>query len=98
MEPIKPDGVKASSMEERIQQFQAAHDTLERCKDVVVVGGGFVGVELAAEIVGKWGKRKVTNHLHLSSTAHQHSSSSICTSLLSNVHATDAQLAGILQK
>ena len=62
VEPVKSDPVKASSVAERIRQFQVAHDALKSCKDVVVVGGGFVGVELAAEIVGKWGNSKVTTH------------------------------------
>jgi NADH dehydrogenase FAD-containing subunit len=57
-EPIKANLVKAQSVEERVRQFQSAHDILQTCEDVVVVGGGFVGVELAAEIVGKFGKSK----------------------------------------
>ena len=56
--PIKAPHDVASSPEERRAQIEAAHVTLVSAKSVVIVGGGTVGVELAAEIAGKWGRHK----------------------------------------
>ena len=56
--PIKAPHDVASSPEERRAQIEAAHATLVSAKSVVIVGGGTVGVELAAEIAGKWGRHK----------------------------------------
>ena len=56
--PIKATHDVASSPEERRVQIEAAHATLVSAKNVVIVGGGTVGVELAAEIAGKWGRHK----------------------------------------
>jgi NADH dehydrogenase FAD-containing subunit len=35
----------------RMQEFQEAHDQIAAAGSIVIVGGGTVGVELAAEIV-----------------------------------------------
>jgi NADH dehydrogenase FAD-containing subunit len=43
---------------ERIASYQAAYQRVAKAASVVVVGGGTVGVELAAEVVGKFGKTK----------------------------------------
>ncbi|GMH35871.1 hypothetical protein BSKO_03739 [Bryopsis sp. KO-2023] len=56
--PIKSDAVLESSVGERCEEYDAAHQTLKQAKRVIIVGGGTVGVELAAEIVGTWGSRK----------------------------------------
>eukprot|EP00803_Ostreobium_quekettii_P009912 evm.model.scf_942EXC.3 EVM.evm.TU.scf_942EXC.3 scf_942EXC:24897-28282(+) len=57
-DPIKPDATTQSSAADRQKQFEAAHAQLVHAKKVVIVGGGTVGVELAAEVAGKWGKKK----------------------------------------
>lgn len=53
-------------MDERRRNIATAHEELKRAKRIVIVGGGTVGVELAAEIVGKWGEGKqvklITSH------------------------------------
>lgn len=54
---ILPQG----SVAERCQELESAHELLRQAKRVIIVGGGTVGVELAAEVVGKWGEgKKVT--------------------------------------
>jgi NADH dehydrogenase FAD-containing subunit len=58
-DPIKASHNIASSPEERRAQIETAHLTLVSAKSVVIVGGGTVGVELAAEIAGTWGRHKV---------------------------------------
>ena len=57
--PIKPAGGQVSSPEERRKHIYAAHEELSSAASVLIVGGGTVGVELAAEIAGKWGRHKV---------------------------------------
>lgn len=42
----------------RMQQLKCAAEVLKASNNIVVIGGGTVGVELAAEIVGKYGKDK----------------------------------------
>ena len=44
---------------DRRLDYCAAHVELAAAHSVIVVGGGDVAVELAAEIVGKWGTRKL---------------------------------------
>jgi NADH dehydrogenase FAD-containing subunit len=44
----------------RAAQFAAEGQKLAAAEAVVVVGGGTVGVELAAEIVGRWPGKNVT--------------------------------------
>ena len=56
--PIKADHVKPSCAEQRREEITAAHRVLESAPSVLIVGGGTVGVELAAEIVGVWGRTK----------------------------------------
>jgi len=56
--PIKAVHDKASCADERRKEILAAHRVLEAAPSVLVVGGGTVGVELAAEIVGVWGRTK----------------------------------------
>lgn len=58
-DPIKASHDVASSPEERRAQIENAHATLVSAASVVIVGGGTVGVELAAEIAGTWGRHKV---------------------------------------
>lgn len=56
--PIKAVHDKASCAEERRDDISAAHRVLKSAPSVLIVGGGTVGVELTAEIVGVWGRAK----------------------------------------
>jgi NADH dehydrogenase FAD-containing subunit len=56
--PIKAAHDRASCAEERRDDIAAAHGVLESAPSVLIIGGGTVGVELAAEIVGVWGRAK----------------------------------------
>ena len=56
--PIKPDMTTRASVAERIAQYEHAHAHLSNAHDVVVVGGGTVGVEMAAEVAGHWTGRQ----------------------------------------
>jgi NADH dehydrogenase FAD-containing subunit len=56
--PIKAVHDRASCAEERRDDISAAHRVLESAPSVLIIGGGTVGVELAAEIVGVWGRAK----------------------------------------
>ena len=67
--PIKAASDKPCSVEDRKKIIMAAHKKLASAPSVLIVGGGTVGVELAAEIVGVWGKSKnvtiITPHSRL---------------------------------
>lgn len=67
--PIKAASDKPCSVEDRKKNIMAAHNNLASAPSVLIVGGGTVGVELAAEIVGVWGKSKsvtiITPHSRL---------------------------------
>ena len=56
--PIKAIHDRVSSVEGRRNDISAAHKVLEAAPTILVIGGGTVGVELAAEIVGDWGRTK----------------------------------------
>ena len=56
--PVKPASVTHSSLASRRQELQDASRTMQDAVNILIVGGGFVGVELAAEIVGRYGKTK----------------------------------------
>lgn len=56
--PIKAIHDRVSSVEGRRNDISAAHKVLEAAPTILVIGGGTVGVELAAEIVGVWGRTK----------------------------------------
>ena len=43
---------------QRVAELAHAADAVEHASSVAVVGGGYVGVELAAEIAGRHGKAK----------------------------------------
>ncbi|KAK9811779.1 hypothetical protein WJX72_009838 [[Myrmecia] bisecta] len=60
--PIKPLIPAQAHLPDRFAQFEAAHQQLAAAKHIVIIGGGAVGVELAAEIVGRWnkGQKQVT--------------------------------------
>jgi len=58
--PIRPDETLPSDVKERRAQFEAAQNEISAAGSVVVVGGGTVGVELAAEIIGQWPNKSVT--------------------------------------
>ena len=45
-------------MSERRKSFESANTELRIADKVIIVGGGTVGVELAAGIAAKWGRRK----------------------------------------
>lgn len=45
-------------MNNRVVELENHHTKLENCTTCVIVGGGTVGVELAAEIMGKWPNMK----------------------------------------
>ena len=51
--------VNQANAKDRRLDYCAAHNELAAAHSVLVVGGGDVAVELAAEIVGKWGTRKL---------------------------------------
>jgi apoptosis-inducing factor 2 len=42
----------------RKASYQTANGKLKKAKSVLIVGGGTVGVELAAEVAGAFGKEK----------------------------------------
>mmetsp|Transcript_21440 Transcript_21440/g.54996 ORF Transcript_21440/g.54996 Transcript_21440/m.54996 type:complete len:406 (+) Transcript_21440:177-1394(+) len=58
--PIKPDMTIPASVATRTAQFKAESQKLSAAERIVIVGGGTVGVELAAEIVGRWRNKVVT--------------------------------------
>ncbi len=51
----------------------AAHEKLREAKEVIVVGGGYVGMELVAEVVSYFPKTKVTLVEGLSTLVFSHS-------------------------
>ncbi len=55
--PIKSENVSSTN---RASDLASYHKKLERAKKVVLVGGGIVGVELAAEIICKYPQKSVT--------------------------------------
>lgn len=52
--PIRPEQTWRGTVEARVQEYERAHGTLAAATHIVVVGGGTVGVELAAELAGHW--------------------------------------------
>jgi NADH dehydrogenase FAD-containing subunit len=46
------------SMQQRLQELESSARSLAAAQSVAVVGGGTVGVELAAEIAGRFGAAK----------------------------------------
>ncbi|KZN39271.1 hypothetical protein N480_00150 [Pseudoalteromonas luteoviolacea S2607] len=52
--------VDASSLESRNNELQTYHDALKQAKDVLILGGGVVGVELAGELAYAMPHLKVT--------------------------------------
>jgi apoptosis-inducing factor 2 len=54
---IKQDNVILAS---RADTLKETHKKLVKAQDIVVIGGGLVGVELAAEIIEKYPNKKVT--------------------------------------
>ncbi|KAG7341680.1 NADH dehydrogenase [Nitzschia inconspicua] len=57
--PISPTPQELT-LENRLKGWQAAHQCLVKAKTVIVLGGGAVGVELAAEIVDHYPDKQVT--------------------------------------
>lgn len=55
--PIKEQNVLVPT---RIENLKKSNEELKKAKNVVLIGGGIVGVELAAEIIEKFPKKKVT--------------------------------------
>jgi NADH dehydrogenase FAD-containing subunit len=53
--PIKGDPGHVATLAQRQAQIAEGHADLASSKSVVILGGGPVGVELAAEIVHRWG-------------------------------------------
>ena len=53
-----PPVVQEAVLNSRLDALHAAAATLEAARSVVVVGGGYVGVELAAEVAGHYGRGK----------------------------------------
>ena len=49
---------RQTTCRERRQDFAASHAELGAARSIVIVGAGDVGVELAAEVVGKWRRSK----------------------------------------
>jgi cation diffusion facilitator CzcD-associated flavoprotein CzcO len=56
--PAVPCGAPGAALAARRAHYRAVCVRLEAAQSVLVVGGGTVGVELAAEIAAKWGRRK----------------------------------------
>lgn len=54
--PIKSNVVIAT----RANELKEAHEKLENAKDIVIIGGGLVGVELAGEILSAYPQKKLT--------------------------------------
>lgn len=48
----------ADSQGNRLAQLSASAAALSKASSIVIVGGGYVGVELAAEVVGRYGRSK----------------------------------------
>lgn len=55
--PIKEEGVVIATRAEHLREH---HAKLERANSVLIIGGGVVGVELAAEIIGHYPKKQIT--------------------------------------
>ena len=55
--PIKEQNVLIPT---RIETLKKSSNKLKKAKNIVIIGGGIVGVELAAEIIEKFPKKKVT--------------------------------------
>lgn len=50
----------SASIPVRLQELKKAYHTLKSAKSVIIVGGGVVGVELAAEIADRYPEKKIT--------------------------------------
>ncbi|KAK9822189.1 hypothetical protein WJX81_000294 [Elliptochloris bilobata] len=59
--PIKAAQSMQASVRERQLDYQRSHSNLAAARSILVVGAGDVGVELAAEIVGKWPSGKLVS-------------------------------------
>ncbi len=55
--PIKEENVVLAT---RASHLIEAHKKLEHAKTILIIGGGLVGVELAAEIITKYPEKKIT--------------------------------------
>lgn len=58
-QPIKPTAAEPS-LSERAESWQEAHRRLKAAEDLLIVGGGAVGVELAAEVLQQFPRKRVT--------------------------------------
>ncbi len=55
--PIKTEGILLA---DKGMRLIAHHKEFEKCKNVIIIGGGLVGVELAGEIIDRHKDKKVT--------------------------------------
>jgi apoptosis-inducing factor 2 len=55
--PIKEENIVAAARGKELREY---HQKLVKAKDVLIIGGGIVGVELAAEIVSAFSDKRVT--------------------------------------
>jgi NADH dehydrogenase FAD-containing subunit len=55
--PIKDDeNIIISSRSKELQKY---HEKLSKSKEIIIIGGGIVGIELAGELVGKYKDKKI---------------------------------------
>ena len=55
-----PGRTNATSLSKATADYQSLTDELEKANDIVIVGGGAVGVELAGEIADKYKMKNIT--------------------------------------
>jgi len=55
-----PGRASATSLSKATADYQSLNDELEKANDIVIVGGGAVGVELAGEIADKYKMKNIT--------------------------------------
>ena len=55
-----PDSTGCTIISARAQDMEKYTSAVDSCASILIIGGGAVGVELAAEIVDRWKDKKIT--------------------------------------